>query len=545
MSAMLLMTSCIEETFPQTSYVTVDQAAVAPGSFDSYVDAITSTLTGQFVYAGSDNRPYDIGLPGFFIQWDVMGQDLVQTYSNWWSAWYESTYLGPSYAYTQLPWTYFYGWIKSCNDVISMAGEEPTGEFATGAGIAYCMRAFYYMYLSQMYATEPYTVKPEAETIPIVTEKTIDLAHNPRAKNSDMMAFILADLDKAEKYLADFKREDFTTPDISVVYGVKARAYLTMGDWENAAKYAKLAQQGYTVMTEDQYTNWETGFNTANSAWMFGARQKADDPNITANDADSSWGSVMCMEISPETSACGYSANYGQFFVIDRHLYETIPASDFRKKCFITFDIDDQNMSDDDAMAVLANYTNHPDWFIQHRTNGNYNGVGGIELKFRTAGGEAGRANQYIGFVVDIPFMRVEEMVLIEAEATGMMNEAEGIAKLTAFAKTRDAEYVYGQHTENYGSVKASDFQNEIWWQRRVELWGEGFATKDIKRFQKGIHRSYPNTNHLDGYQWNTETTPEWMNLCIVQTETNYNYSCTNNLDPIAPTGNDAPSAQF
>ena len=141
--------------------------------------------------------------------------------------------------------------------------------------------------------------------------------------------------------------------------------------------------------------------------------------------------------------------------------------------------------------------------------------------------------------------MRVEEMVLIEAEATGMMNEAEGIAKLTAFAKTRDAEYVYGQHTENYGSVKASDFQNEIWWQRRVELWGEGFATKDIKRFQKGIHRSYPNTNHLDGYQWNTETTPEWMNLCIVQTETNYNYSCTNNLDPIAPTGNDAPSAQF
>ena len=67
MSAMTLMTSCIEETFPQSSYVTSEQAAVAPGAYDNFVDAITSTLCGQFVYAGSDNRPYDIGLPSFYI----------------------------------------------------------------------------------------------------------------------------------------------------------------------------------------------------------------------------------------------------------------------------------------------------------------------------------------------------------------------------------------------------------------------------------------------------------------------------------------------
>ena len=543
MSAMTLMTSCIEETFPQSSYVTSEQAAVAPGAYDNFVDAITSTLCGQFVYAGSDNRPYDIGLPSFYIQWDIMGQDLVQTYSNWWSAWYESKYLGPSYAYTQLPWTYFYGWIKSCNDVINLAGEEPNDSQVTGAGIAYCMRAYYYLYLSQMYATSPYTVKPEAETIPIVTETTMDLAHNPRAKNSDMMAFILSDLDKAEKYLADYKRADVYTPDITVVYGIKARAYLTMGEWAKAAEYAQKAQKGYTIMTEDDYCDWETGFNTPNASWMFGMTYKSDDPNITENDADSSWGSVMCMEISPETSACGYSANYGQFLVMDRHLYETIPASDFRKKCYLDFALDD--MSDEDVLVALQAYTNHPDWFLQHRTNGNYNGLGGIELKFRTAGGEAGRANQYIGFVVAVPIMRVEEMVLIEAEATGMLNEAEGIAKLTAFAKTRDADYEYGKHTENYGKVKSTDFQNEIWWQRRVEFWGEGLATQDIKRLQKGIHRSYPGTNHLDGYRWNTDETPQWMNLCIVQTETNYNYSCTNNVDPIAPEGNDPESAQF
>jgi hypothetical protein len=63
-------------------------------------------------------------------------------------------------------------------------------------------------------------------------------------------------------------------------------------------------------------------------------------------------------------------------------------------------------------------------------------------------------------------------------------------------------------------------------------------ATFDIKRLQKGIIRSYAGSNHTDGYRYNTTTTPEWMNLCIVQTETNYNFACTNNPEPVAPGGN-------
>jgi hypothetical protein len=161
-------------------------------------------------------------------------------------------------------------------------------------------------------------------------------------------------------------------------------------------------------------------------------------------------------------------------------------------------------------------------------------------MKFRPAGGEAGRDNQYIGFVVSIPMMRVEEMYLIEAEAAGRMNEAEGITLLTNFAKTRDAEYEYGTHTDAYYNTSSGTFINEVWWQRRIEFWGEGLATKDIKRLQKGIIRSYPNTNHVETYRYNVDHTPDWMNLCIVQTETNYNFSCTNNPEPVAPTA-DSP----
>ena len=139
--------------------------------------------------------------------------------------------------------------------------------------------------------------------------------------------------------------------------------------------------------------------------------------------------------------------------------------------------------------------------------------------------------------------MRVEEMKLIEAEAAGMQNEARGIELLTAFAKTRDANYEYGTHNEAYYNTATSKFQNECWWQRRVELWGEGFATFDIKRLQKGIIRSYAGTNHVSGYQWNVQNTPNWMNLCIIQTETNNNSACTNNETPKPLSGDSDPFA--
>lgn len=557
-ASLFIFSSCIKEANPMTSTVTAAQVAAAPGSFDLFVDALTSTLAGQFTYAGNDTRAYDFGLPTFFLQRDVMGQDIVYPYQNWFTAWYTSTYLGPSYAYSQLPWTYYYGWIKGCNDVITLAGDDIKKR--DGAGQAYVMRAYFYMDLARMFAQKPYLVDKTSVSVPIVKETTSveDLATNPRATNEDMWAFILSDLDKAQELLTDtvdengekipgYSRKDKFTPDSTVVFGLKARAYLETGDWANAVTYAKKAQKGYTIMTGAQYTDKDLGFNTPNDSWIFGLTYKADDPNILLNDGDSSWGSMMCIEINPTVSGCGYAANYGQPFLIDRHLYETIPATDFRKSCYIDFAIDD---IDDDAakIAALNAYSakGHGDWL---KNTGDviegYNKVGGLELKFRTAGGDAGRDNQYIGFVVAVPLLRVEEMVLIEAEATGRQNEAEGIALLEAFAKTRDASYVYGMHNEAYGNTSTGTFLNEIWWQRRVEFWGEGLATFDIKRLQKGIIRSYPGTNHTDLYQWNTTTTPEWMNLCIVQTETNYNTACTNNPDPIAPEGNSPQVTTF
>ena len=546
--AATLAASCIQETMPQSGFATKDQVIRAPGAYNLFVSALTSTMAGKFVYGGSNNYPYDFGYPAFFLMRDVMGQDLVYPYQNWYSNWYAcGAGLGPGYAAAQLPWTYYYKWIKSCNEVIGLAGEEPGEETIAGAGQAYAMRAMFYMDLARMFANKPYTADKSAETVPYVDEKIKleELSNNPRATNEVMWGNIIADLDKAEAYLAGYKRPDKYVVDLSVVYGLKARAYLEMGDWENAKNYAKKAQSGYRMMTAEEYTDKDKGFNTPNDSWMFAVQFKADDPAILNNDADSSWGSMMVMEISPlkGESQCGYAANYGQPFLIDKHLYETIPATDIRKNCFLDFAIDEMEDGPERDKA-LETYTTHPEYFPIETRISNYDGWGGTNFKFRPNGGDEGRKNQYIGFLMSVPLMRVEEMILIEAEAAGRLNEADGKALLTAFAQQRDPSFEYGKHNEAYYNSATSAFVNEVWWQRRIEFWGEGLATFDIKRLQKGIIRSYPQTNHPETYRWNVDHTPDWMNLCIVQTEGNYNKAATNNPAPIPPQS-DSPEFVF
>lgn len=545
MIVLTTLNSCLKEIDPQNGVITGEQVANDPTAFGAFVDAVTGSLTGEFTYSGSDQYPYDFGYPSFFLMRDVMGQDIAleDSGSEWYTQWYTcGVALGPTYAICQMPWTYYYGWIDNCNAVLRMAGNSPTEDQKTGVGIAYAMRAMFYLDIARMFAPETYARNKAAHTVPIVTETTAseELTNNPRATNEAMYEFILSDLDKAEALLADYNRSDVYTPDVSVVYGLKARAYLTMEDWPNAEKYAKLAQQGYTPLTREEYLSQTDGFNKPTGAWMFGLTYKSTDANIVENDADSSWGSQMIVEVSG--SGCGYAANYVGPKRIDAHLYSTIPATDFRRMCWIDPAIDELS-SDKEVMTALSAYSNDPEGLLYtgYEVSG-LGAVGYMPVKFRPKGGE--HNNQYTAFTVAVPLMRVEEMMLIEAEAAGMQNEGRGRQLLTAFAQLRDPNYTYGTHTDDYYNTSTGTFRNEIWWQRRVELWGEGFATFDIKRLEKGIIRSYAGSNHPDIYQWNVATVPQWMHLCIVQTEGNYNSAISNDNNP-TPIQPESPSAPY
>ncbi len=549
--ALLLLPSCIQEFEPQSSTVTENQAANAPGSYENFVSNLSSSVAGQFIFSSSQYRkPNDFGYPSMMLMRDVTGNDMVAgVTNNWFFCWYEcNVQLAPIYLYCQYPWTYYYGQIKNCNTVISLAGENPSELHKSGAGIAYAMRAFYYLDLAQMFSPTSYGQDKTAPTVPIVTDK-IDLnsaANNPRATYEDMLNFILSDLDHAETFLTGYTRENKETPDVSVVNGLRARVYLLKEDWVNAEKYAKEAQKGYTVMTGDEYTDRNHGFNDANytNSWMFCCSFKKDDECMITQSGNHSWGSWMITELNPESY--GYYNTYGQCMYIDRHLYSSIPETDARRKCYIDFSIDELETAAEVKQALTA-YSDVPDNLlgtgmnISSNSQGEYF-MGGMPLKFRARNGN--HTSNLDAYLVDVPLMRVEEMVLIEAEAAARQDENRGKILLEKFAKTRDLSFEYGKHNEAYYNSSTPAIINEIWWQRRVEFWGEGLAMYDVKRLNKGIIRSYEGTNHLDGCQWNTEGVPQWMTFCIVQTETNNNSACTNNPTPIAPDGN-SPKYRF
>ena len=530
-----MLTSCIEEVEPQSDTASLDQVAKAPGAFNNMVSALTTNISGKRTYSPNNDRVWDFGYTSFFLTRDIEGQDIVPAGNNHFSTWYNNVkYLSAGYAVTQFPWTCYYKWITDCNNVIKSGGasgyKEPEAGKMTGAGIAYTMRAMFYLDLVRMYAAKPYAVDANAlTTIKADETRTLQEAtHSERMTWGEAFDFILKDLDTAEKYLANYKRADKYTPDVSVVYGLKARAYLEKQDWANAEKYAKLAQQGYTMMSEAQYLSRDNGFNIPNSSWMFATQFLPTDPNIKGNDGDDSWGSVMIMEGG---FGGGYASSYGGVMVIDRHLYSTIPATDFRRKCWVDFTLD--GMTQKDAVNELKNYSNYPERVYKSgKENAKY-GLGGLSLKFRNVAGKADV--KYDAWCVSVPLMRIEEMKLIEAEAAGMQDEARGKVLLEAFAKTRDPQYTYGTHTDAYYNNSTSLFQNEVWWQRRVELWGEGFATFDIKRLNKGIIRSYAGTNHLENARWNTQELPNWMVWTFVGTEADNNGGMTQNPNPVQP----------
>lgn len=531
--ALFGLTGCIQEAERMDGIVTEDQVADAPGIFDKFVNGLTADLVGSFKFGSS--YPWDYGYPSFFLAHDVMGQDVVvESDGDWYSPWYScGVGLGPHYLYCQVPMTYFYGWVNDCNKVISMYKSSPDKQKESGVGIAYAMRAMYYMDIAQIWGTLPYAADKSAPTAPIRSDENAATKHVARATNEEMYAFILSDLDNAERFIEGYTRENVYTPDLSVVYGLKARAYLLMENWENAEKYAKMAQAGYTMMTEEEYLSKNNGFNTPTSSWMFGLTFMDTHDNITVNDGDCSWGSQMILEVLH--SEMGYAANYGMPKRIDAHLYSTIPATDFRRKLFTDFALDemDRETEKDAIIAELAKQSDVPEQIYESMAEkSDSKKIGGVSLKFRPKNGE--HQNLYKAWTVSVPMMRVEEMKLIEIEAAGMQDESRGIQLLEEFAKTRDPQYVYGKHKgDAYYNYSTGGFRNEVWWQRRVELWGEGFSMYDIKRLQKGIIRSYAGTNHVEGYRWNVAQTPQWMVHCFVQTESNYNNLLVNNPTPV------------
>jgi hypothetical protein len=64
-----------------------------------------------------------------------------------------------------------------------------------------------------------------------------------------------------------------------------------------------------------------------------------------------------------------------------------------------------------------------------------------------------------------------------------MKNPSEGAQELANFVKT------YRMPTYSLNVSSKEDFIDALWFQRRIELWGEGFSYFDMMRFEKPLNR--------------------------------------------------------
>ena len=507
-----LLTGCIKETFPMEGAATSDQMAQSTAGMAASVDGIVAQTYQPYYFYGSDNQiEYDISYAGLLITYARMTNDIVNNSAtigyDWWTG-YAGAY-GYSMRYNTdrqvIPYMTLYKIIKSANDIIGpLAGLEELNADQKGyLGTAYVYRALMYHDLYNLYLPAPnkYTDCSQVEglTTPIIVSSAEQETEykSARAPKEAMSAFVLADLDKAEELFADYTPATGRFPGMAVVYGLKARMYLAMEEYADAATYARKAidASGKTPLTAAQWHDPATAFCDAagNNSWMWYY-------NISGNNMGN-----LCNPTGFLAGESDWGYNSLTQMGIHKWLYDRLNRTDFRKRSFIDPDRETYPASyyqwSSEAYLKAYPFEDQPDY---------------KSLKIRC---KAGDWETYsVGGAVDWPIMRVEEMYLIEAEAIGMsQSEAAGIAKLEEFMKTyRDPEYSYAKAASTFNEGFVKSFQEEVLFQKRVEFWAEGVGFFDAKRIRPGMKTWYPGSNVIhDTMKYDIEEVSPYWNFVI------------------------------
>ncbi len=551
-----LMQGCIEEETP-TDYITDGQLSNSVSACKRMINGLNALMVDQFTYNG-DQVAYDWGYPCQMVIRDILGGDVPVVGLNsdgssmdylYWIA--DNTYLQVFPLYT---YSYYYDLIANANKVV--ANYEKSGsDYKEYVGMALTYRALAYLDLARMFEYKTTGFKDlDAKatrimglTVPIVDETTTkdDSKLNPRAPFYTMYRFIMNDLNKAETYLDGYDRgTSKVLPDVSVVYGLKARLWLEMATrfeksaddlntqiahendddgygklnissaeecYANAAELAQYAigSDGYYPLTQDDWHNSKTGFNTANHAWMWAASMRNKEM------ISYQWYTWTCW-MAPESSTFSWGMVLDCYRGIDKALFDKINRNDWRRKTWVApIDAGESKVPDGYSTVLTDEY-----WDVLPAYTG---------LKFRLNNGET--SDYQVGMLTDIPLMRVEEMYFILAEATAHVN---GVAAGATVLENFMNDFRYTKRTYKCTATDMDAFTTELMQQKRVELWGEGLIYFDNKRLARQIKRYYNNSNYPSTYQINSkkDKVAPWLNYYIYDYERDNNQAVELNPDP-------------
>lgn len=483
--------------------------SIIPGRADATFSGMYTKLGDPLSFGRfASERPDDFGFVMMAFSNDLEAADIVgqDNNYNWFSTCSELTTRNANYANPYIRYRGVYDEVARANDVVKAYGEitaETSAEIKYKVAQAYAIRAFCYLNIAPYFQFN-YKTSSDKPCVPLVTETTTDFTNNPRATVKEIYDQIVSDLDFAIANLEGYTRPDKSKIDRQVAYGLRARANLDMGKYAEAASDAAAAAQGYTPASIAEVST-PSFYNITDHNWLWGYDMTMDAAKAFPYATSSAW--------IRSFSANGYSAGTGTYFCINNLLYNKIPESDVRKGWWVNTDLyspllDNLTFGQLKGQQIATEGIEEVKEIFLPYTN--------VKFGMYTIGGTTNEE--------DWPFMRVEEMLLIQAEGLIKSGQtAAGVQVLNDFVRTyRDPQY--------NAEATGRKIEDEVWFQRRVELWGEGFSNSDTRRLGKPLVRFHgSDSNWPQAFRFNMTADDGWWLLRFCTDELNTNLAIVDN----------------
>ena len=248
-----------------------DATSVIPSRVEAKIAGMYSSMGTVCAAFPSDTRDDDGGYPTVCLSQDLNGPDMICANNgyNWFSVSSEYSDRYATYANPFARYAIFYNQIKAANDIIlsiDPATASETEKYYLGQAKA--VRAFDYLCLAPYYQFR-YATSKDLPCVPLITEETTNFVNNPRATVGKVYEQIISDLNSAIDLLEGYNRQgDKTRIDQQVAYGLRARAHLYMGMWQEAYNDADKAMEGYTPYTKEEVSK-PAFYDISDHNWMW------------------------------------------------------------------------------------------------------------------------------------------------------------------------------------------------------------------------------------------------------------------------------------
>lgn len=386
--------------------------------------------------------------------------------------------------YDGYAWYYYYQLIGQANRIIAhidaATGSDEDKKFIKASALSF--RAYSYEKLIHYYCYR-WQDSNNGASQGVVLRLDESTGDAPFATLAETVAQIYKDCQEAITLFGesgiDRPASEVWIPNVNVAHAVYARAALFSQDYQTAVDQAKLAKQGYPLMSNDSYA---AGFCEPTSEWIMGSY--GDD---SENNFYWSYGTQGACN-GYYATADGNPTGAG---TIGHELISRIPNNDARKQNFLTEDkFPNLDLSKESKYYYTFGILGMMDDNIYEQADSI---VKAHQAKGLTTPYQAGfyyldanlkfyvKAQPGVGYV---PFIRSSEMVLIEAEANYFLGKtAEAQAALVELNATS------GRNPEYTCTKTGEELLSEIQDYRCLELWGEGFEWSDFKRWNKAVVR--------------------------------------------------------